>query len=259
MRTKTIAATVLLASAAALMLAACDGNVRIDASSDRADAGGDYRALARLDCPEREDQLRRTAAATDGMSCEYTAGDAQVTLQLVALDGQSPDARLSALETQLRSLMPVRGAGPAGVVGADADVTMGVEANDEQAHVRLPGLSIDAEGDNAQVRIGGGAVVIDANDSESRVNIVGDGGSTLVNADEEGAEIRVRADEEGDVRRSFKLATDEPGPAGWRIVGYEARGPASGPLVVATLRQRSDEDGDIADAADDLVRKVARR
>ena len=40
--------------------------------------------------------------------------------------------------------------------------------------------------------------------------------------------------------QTWMVATDAPGPAGWRSVGYVARGPLSGPLVVATVRSRAE-------------------
>lgn len=245
--------TLLLAAAAgSLLLGACD-NISIGPSSG---SDGDYRVLARLECPEREDQLRRVAAAADGQSCEYRSDQGEVKLQLVTLDQGSPDARLSTLEADLRTLLPSRPATTVGLTDDDSGLVIGVESSgDDSARVRLPGLQIDADGDQAQVRIGGDAVVINADDQASRVNIVGDGGSTLVDADESGAEVRVRSDEAG-IRRSFRLTSDTPGPDGWQVVGYEARGPADGPLLVATLRQRGDDHGDMGDAVDDLVRKL---
>jgi len=51
------------------------------------------------------------------------------------------------------------------------------------------------------------------------------------------------------VRSSLTIASDTPGPAGWRAVGYEAAGPRAGPLVVAVIKtrtaERNDEFGDI--------------
>ena len=46
---------------------------------------------------------------------------------------------------------------------------------------------------------------------------------------------------------------NRPSEAGWRLVGYEARGPAGGPLVVATVRSRDRDRGRVFEDAKDLV------
>ena len=77
----------LAASVAALSLGAC---------SNKAPA-----ARAALDCPATEGDLTRTSASPDGKACTYTtSGGAEVTLQLIALQGGA-DNTLSAIETNL--------------------------------------------------------------------------------------------------------------------------------------------------------------
>jgi hypothetical protein len=41
------------------------------------------------------------------------------------------------------------------------------------------------------------------------------------------------------IRRSLIIASEKPGPEGYRLVGYEARGPVGGPLVVATIKGKA--------------------
>ena len=61
-------------------------------------------------------------------------------------------------------------------------------------------------------------------------------------------------DDEG-VRESYLLARDNAPASGWHAVGYEARGPRGGPLVIGVVRQR--EDGDAFDDAKELVERNA--
>ena len=254
--TRTHLARAVLLATAGLLLAACDGSVHVTSDGG---GRGELKTLARLECPEREDQLRRVSAAPDGRTCTYEGEGAEVRLQLVALNGRTPAEVLAPYETELRALMPALT--PAAERAPMADIGAGtatvVHSDDEKAHVRMPGLSIDTEGDRAQVRIGG-ALTIDADDRSGVVKIrsqEGDGGLT-VDADETGAEIRTTSDEGGDLRSSFILASEAPSPTGLRLVGYEARGPQAGPVLVATIRARGEDNDKPMDAMKDLVRKT---
>jgi hypothetical protein len=108
--------------------------------------------------------------------------------------------------------------GKAVVVGEDGDGT---------AHVHLPGLHIDAEGDNAKVDIGG--IHVDANEDEATVRVFSD--------------VRLRGEafsrEKNGMRATF-IAKRDNLPDGYRFVGYEASGPKSGPLTVAIVRSRNE-------------------
>ena len=46
---------------------------------------------------------------------------------------------------------------------------------------------------------------------------------------------------------------DFPAPGGLRMVGYQARGPQTGPLVVATVRSKDRESDGLMDDAEALV------
>jgi hypothetical protein len=253
--TRTHLARAVLLATAGLLLAACDGSVTVDTDGG---GRGELKTLARLECPEREDQLRRVSAAPDGRTCTYEGEGAEVRLQHVALNGRTPGEVLAPFETELRALMPTLT--PAAERAPMADIGPGaatvVHSGDEKAHVRVPGLSIDAEGERAQIRIGG-ALTIDADDTRGVVKVRsedGDGGVT-VDADETGAEIRTRSDEGRDLRSSFILASETPSPTGLRLVGYEARGPRAGPVLVATIRARGEDNDKPMDAMKDMVRK----
>ena len=249
--------TLLLTTvASALLLAGCSGDIHTDTDHGR----GELKSLARLDCPEREDNLDRVSASPDGRTCEYAGDGAQVRLHLVALNGRAPAEVLAPYESELRALIPARLSAarpPMAALDTESSVVAGVENNEDKAHVRLPGLSIDAAGDRAQVRIGG-AITIDADETDSVVKIrSNDGdGDVTVNADQSGAEVRASSGRDGDVRTTFMLATDATRPGDYQLVGYEARGPAAGPVLVATIRSRSEHNDDAMDAMKDLVRKT---
>ena len=206
------------------------------------------KAIASLDCPDSIGDLTRTAASSDGRSCAYTAdGGAQVGLQLVAIDPADPKAALAPIEAQLKSEIPNAGAPAA---AGDAAATGG--SDKDRVDIDLPGIHIHANGSGDTENAG---VKINAGDHGAHVQI-GDqtvergggegmsGKGVTVNAGDNGAEIRVNEPGSG-LRYSFILASDTAGPNGYKFVGYETRGPASGPLVVAEIRAKSDEHEDL--------------
>lgn len=246
-------AITLTSAAALLALAACSPphpHVRV------------LRAVSALDCPDSQGDLNRRAQASDGKSCDYAddEGD-QVSLRLIALNGQDPGAALAPMEAQLKSELPT----PPGGAAASTD------GGKDRVDIDLPGIHIHAKGDNdAKVDLGGVRInapepgVHGARDS---VTINSQGASTAghsggagvsVNASDDGAEIRVNAPG-GGVRRSFILAADNPGPTGFKAVGYEARGPAGGPLVVALFKAKSDDHDTIKDDLEPLLRRNTGR
>ena len=204
------------------------------------------KTIAALDCPATQGDLTRKSAAADGKSCLY--GDDQggeVTLQLIDLAGQDPAAALAPLETQLKAEMPAVAAKP----GA------GVSADNDRVDIDLPGIHIHANGNkDATVQVAGGRIVgkTDTTPDKNGGSPVSTGkpGVSIVAADS-GAEVRVN-EPGGGVRRSFILASDDPGPNGYKTVGYEARGPVGGPLVVASAKAKSDDD--LKDDMRDLLR-----
>ncbi|MBP7703844.1 MAG: hypothetical protein KA105_01010 [Caulobacter sp.] len=199
----------LLAGCAVLGVAACD---HPDAARQRAEK--QPKAVAKLNCPERQGQLKRVATTADGMSCVYTADGAEVTLKLVALNGGSADAALQPIEAELKALMP---ATPA-KAGVNVNVTAKAAApagKGEEVDINLPGLSIQASDSGAQIKAGGAEIT----------------------ATDDVAEVRVVTDKNGYASRY--LVANEAG-APWKVVGYEARGPKNGPLAVATLKKSGD-------------------
>ena len=127
-----------------------------------------------------------------------------------------------------------------------------IQTRGDDASVRLPGLRIETQGDNASVRIGG--FHIDADGEGGSVNVSdGEGGDAVsVRANQDAAVVRTNA--AGPSTRSNWILTDNrDNGQGWRLVGYEARGPAGGPIVVATVRSKDREGGRVFDDAKDLV------
>jgi len=238
---RTLAAFALSA-ASALALAGCYPSISVADEDGRPEV--DARAVARLACPEQQGELMRLNAAADGRSCSYTAPDGgEVTLRLVALGADGPRAALEPIEAQLRTVVPAPVARPLRGVsrpGAQADVNINlpffeVRAGEDAAHVRMPGITVDADGEDADVRVGGP-----------------DGETVLVNARDGASEVRVHDREGGDIDATYILARDEPTAAGWRTAGYQARGPRGGPLVVATAQSRTESD-QLFDELDELI------
>ncbi|MBN9319696.1 MAG: hypothetical protein J0I28_08445 [Caulobacterales bacterium] len=232
LRTFALASVALIA----LGLTACDREVRI-AKKDPAEPT-EFRTLERLDCPETQGDLRRLSAAADGKTCSYAAKDqAEVELRLVATSGDE-SAALAPIETELRALIPQ----PATLKAPAPDSGLHVEG-DDKSHIRLPGLSIDSDGDRAQIHVGG--IHIDGEHDRANISISQKrGGEFNIQADDGNATIRQTRDNERGVRRSVIFATETPTAAGFRVAGYEARGPKAGPLVVAVVRSKGKGDTD---------------
>ena len=208
------------------------------------------RVAARLDCPEREGDLRLQSAAADGRACAYRTEDgAEVELRLAAADA------LPALEAELKALIPAAAAPepPTPPEPLGSGTHLGVANVGERSEVRLPGLKIDTQGDRASVRMPG--VHIEADGENAQVKIgEGDGDDVNIRAHEGGAEVRVSdAENAGDVRSTFLITSDEPGPAGWRVAGYQARGSGAGRLVLGVLRARGERHNGLMDDMEDLL------
>lgn len=218
---------------------------------------------------------------------------AEVSLHLVTLDDQTADEALKGFETRLLKAMPHTAAqmqqgqasaeadaahaeadaaraaadgaqaaadgaragadGAAASAGDRVNVTapgVRVDARDDRASVRLPGIRIDADGDKASVNIGG--LHINADDSDASVNVSSSQETVSIQAHDDAAQIRTRAP--GDAtRQTFLLTDNRPSEAGWRLVGYEARGPRGGPIVVATVRAKDRNSDGVFNDAKDLV------
>jgi hypothetical protein len=186
----------------------------------------------RLNCPEDEGDLTRISAAADGKSCQYHGDDDQeVTLSLLALNNQQPQAALAPMETELRGLVPAH----TGDSMVNVDAGSG-GSNQDHAKIDLPGLHINADGNKADINILGANIKADGDHADIHTDMGMKG--TTIHAGPGGAEIRA-----GDVGRNsaqlvYVLAGDNPGPSGFRAVGYLARGPVGGPLVVGEFKAK---------------------
>lgn len=203
---------------------------------------------------------------------------AEVSLHLVPLNGEAPADVLKAFEQRLSGELPramaainaaeataARDQAQADAAGAAADSAraaadtaqraadqaapagdsasvrgpgVAVDAGGDDATVRLPGMRIETRGDKASVRIGGFHIEADDSDGSARISgSSGNGDNVIINAQDDAAEIRASAS--GEATRTSWMLTDTRNPeSGWQLVGYEARGPVGGPLVVATVRSR---------------------
>ena len=193
---------------------------------------------ATLNCPEQEGDLTRTSAAADGKSCQYHGGDDQdVTLSLLALNGQTPQAALASTEAAMRALVPVSTG--SSMINIDAGKGEGGEDN---AKIDMPGFHVDAHGDKAKVKILGMDINADGDNADIKTDVGMKG--TTIHAGPGGAEIRA-----GEVGRHadeliYILAGDHPGPSGYRAIGYIARGPVAGPLVVGEFKSKDHDHDD---------------
>ncbi|MBX3476234.1 MAG: methyltransferase type 11 [Brevundimonas sp.] len=259
-------------------LGACkEPSVRISTThTDDDDKGGVLKVIDALQCPQTQGVLtRKGSAIAGGAVCTYTGPKgAEVSLHLVMLDGQPSSEVLKTFERQLAENMARSDNAPdadeqaaeARAIQAEANAAqakaedaaataaaasdVAIDANGDRARVRLPGISIDAQGDSARVRIGG--LNIRADDSSGVVDLRSDDETVRINASSNGAEVRTRRN--GDATRSSWTFSDSRGSdQGWRVVGYEARGPMGGPIVVAAIRVKEREQDAVFEAAKALV------
>jgi hypothetical protein len=202
---------------------------------------GNYKSVTSLDCPQSQGDLTRQSAAADGKTCAYTSPDgSQVILRLVSLAGVTADSALSPVEDSLRAEVPT------------ADTGSGKDEG--RVDIDLPGVHIHASGnegdkDSGSVRIGRGISVGAGNAVVSEEH----GGAVDIDAHDKGAEIRVN-EGRGGSRRDFILASETPGPHGFKLAAYEARGPQGGPLVVASMLAKTDDHERLSHDVRQLVR-----
>lgn len=271
---------------ATLLTAACDGenSVRISATETRTDEPGVLKVIDTLQCPETIGVLTRKGSAHDGGDqCLYTGPrGAEVSLKLVRLDDQTIETILDRFEQDLMRSMPhtaaslaaSREASDASAVADTASIEaqaagdqardaadgsesarvrmpgVAVDAEGDRANVRLPGLTVDAQGDQASVRIGGFS--IEADDASGSVDVSSADDTVSVQARDDAAEIRTRVPGDA-VRTTYILTDNRPADEGWRLVGFEARGPSGGPVVIAVVHAKDRNSDGVFDSAKDLV------
>lgn len=267
--------------------------VRITTTSSDADGKGVLKVVDTLQCPQTQGVLtRKGSAQADGATCVYSGPrGAEVTLHLVPLNGVSSQDALKAFEDRLSASLPEALAqaragearneaeaarADAEAARADAEAARAqadaaraeahgapsstaqvsvpgvhIQAQDDKATVRLPGMRIDADGDRANIKIGG--ITIRADDKSSQVKVRSNDNAVSIDAHDGAARIHTRAPGQA-VRATFLMTSNSADPeTGWRMVGYEARGPVGGPIVVAAIRAKDRNENRVMDAARALV------
>lgn len=219
------------------------------------------RPISRLNCPESEGQFQRKSVSPDGKSCDYTGPDgSQAQLKLASFSGD-PDAVLDPVEAQMKTMLPAPSAPPPSSLPASSAWASPSGSGHDDVNINLPGISIHADDKNANVHVGG--VHIDADDRTNSVKINGGGsghghrGQFTVNADDNGAVIRTRGFG-ANIEQSLIMASKAPGPQGWRTLAYEAVGPKSGPLVIASYQSRQDNHDSTFEDVKRLAWRAAR-
>lgn len=201
--------------------------------------GPPLRAPAKLDCPAETGDLTRTAQAPDGKWCDYAGRRGEtVRLRLMPLNGQTPSQALAPTRAELHALAPVyRKAMPVSYSDQPGD----------SADVNVPFVHVHKDGDRSEVRLFGIFHIVG---HDHDVVGKGDGGHehASVHAGMHGAEVV--ADKVGRSNASlvYVLAGSHRYASGYRAVGYVAKGPVTGPLVVAEFRSpvsthRDNDDG----------------
>lgn len=225
---------------------------------------------SRLMCPDRQGELTRSDEAGDGRSCRYAGEDgAEVTLQLASLEGRTPQAALADIETKLKGEVPALGAktpdsdadgaaATANAVGSKDD--NGDKDGEEHTTVNLPFLHIETQGEHAKVSMPGLHVNAKGDKAEVQLNKPGGGGITI-HADDNGAEVRMAGSSAKNVDATYILAAKDGGSDTERSVGYVAKGPVGGPLVIALVKAPGDrhDSHDLFRAVHQLVSRNVRR
>ncbi len=185
---------------------------------------------AQLTCPSRVDDLTLISKSATGAACSYgNVAGLQVQLSLVPLNGLDAQASLSQIETQLKGDLPA--------AAEDGNTQTSDVKSGDHAKIDLPGLHMTASGDKADIRLPGVSINADGDDAKISTGWGAEGGST-VNAHSGGAEIRTVSSNVNGVSVEYLLAAQTPGPTGYRTVGYVAKGPVAGPLVVGVFEDR---------------------
>ena len=192
------------------------------------------KTISTLTCPDTQGDLTRKSQAPDGKSCDYSSASGDdVTLQLVSLSGQDANAALDPIQTQLKSELP-----------ANAGTKDGDSTDHGRVDIDLPGIHIHAND-------------TDKNDSKGNAKIDvggGDGsGGVHVQANDGGAQVSVNESGSG-VRLAYVLTSDTAGPHGYKVVGYDARGPHDGPLAVVIVKSKASDADDLRDDAKALLK-----
>lgn len=220
----------------ALALSACATRVNYEGFEPSSNGGAPLKTLAALDCPERQGALERTDRAADGQSCDYRGADGEtIRLSLLDLGGRSAAEALAPQQARLRGLLPL----PFKPIPAVSTLQEG-----EQADVRLPFLHVHTVNNQSDVRLFGLIHIRDDGGRNTEVTVKKGGKHTVVHATPAGAEVVAEDVGRTNAELVYVLASDRRSQSGWRAVGYVAKGPAAGPLVVGEFRALDRSEGE---------------
>ncbi|HEY3948108.1 hypothetical protein [Phenylobacterium sp.] len=211
--------------------------------------GPPLRAPAKLDCPAESSDLTRTAQSPDGAWCDYAGQRGEtVRLRLMPLNGQTPSQALAPTRAVLHALAPVyRHAMPVSYSDQSGD----------SADVDVPFVHVHKDGDRSDVRLFGIFHIV----GHDHDNAAAGGGHdhASVHAGMHGAEVVADKIGRSNASLVYVLAGTHRYASGYRTVGYVAKGPVSGPLVVAEFRSPVDSHRDNDDGHLDLDRLIDRQ
>ena len=215
-----------------------------------------FREITALDCPSDQGRLTLRSKSADGKTCAYVSGAGdEVTLSLIPIINGNVQATLAPVESEINAELPIAVRGTAS--GASAQ-TWGKDK--DHVDLDLPGIHIHSRGDgHAEIDTAGVHVVAQdaapgAPHGEGQVMVIDPRhGGVTVNAHSGGAQIRVNQPGPG-VRQAYVLESDQAGPNGYRLAGYEARGPANGPIVVAKILAKGHDADDLRHSVRELLR-----
>lgn len=200
-----------------------------------------------------------------GLAAKLAQGDAAAKQQAAEAERQAADADRKAADAE-------RQAADAERRGAMADgETSGQGRKNDNVKVDMPGVHVKTKGDSARVNLPG--LHVDANDKGAHIDIGGmhinaDGkkgsgsANVQINSDHEDVTVRaqndaaeVRSTRHGTgLRATYVLKDDSAPEGGWKMVGYEAWGPPTGPVVAAVVKSHDRHDDRIFRAAKALVK-----
>lgn len=211
--------------------------------------GPPLRAPAKLDCPAETGDLTRTAQSPDGQWCDYAGQRGEtVRLRLLPLNGQTPSEALAPTRAQLHALAPVyRTAMPANYSGTG-----------DSADVNVPFVHVHKDGDRADVRLFGIFHIV-GHDHDADVDRNRGQEHTSVRAGLRGAEVVADKIGRSNASLVYVLAGSHRYSSGYRAVGYVAKGPVTGPLVVAEFRSPVNSHRDNDGGHLDLDRLIDRQ
>ena len=201
--------TLSLAALTAVSLTACHRHRR----SEVVIGGHQLVVSAQLACPDHQGRLNRVSQAADGQSCTYTGSDGEeVTLTRTMTDGRSAQDLLQAREHELAALVPTPPAlSQSGIsIASNQTAADGSDHETDHTQIDLPGLHILTDGDRASVRLPG--VNINAAGNNAHIST---GFGELKNATIDATDGAVRASRRAS-SRSWVIVSRMPPSAAWR-------------------------------------------